>query len=218
MTASALIFANGELNDGPAVWVALQLPSPRLVIAADAGLRHVARCGLKPNLVIGDMDSVYPPMLAEAQQHGAEILRYPSHKDETDLELALLAAVERDCQTIRILGGLGNRLDQTFGNVFLLALAALQDCDTRLVDGRQSIWLMHPGNNVITGEPGDTVSLIPLTDSVTEILTHDLEYPLRRETLRIGPARGISNVMQNTEAHVEFKTGLLLAVHTIGRA
>ncbi len=219
---SALIFANGDLNDGPAVRSALEIAPPRLVIAVDGGLRHVQTCGLQPDLVVGDMDSVDPTWLSAAHEHGAEILRYPAHKNETDLELALIAAAKRDCETIRIIGAVGDRLDQTFGNVFLLALSVLHPLlkrrDTRLVSGKQTIWLAYPGQNVIDGAPGDTVSLIPLNETVTNIVTEALEYPLRGEILRFGPARGISNVMLTTQALVEYQSGLLLIIHTVGRA
>src|SRR5262249_3455790 len=165
LVASALIFANGEFEDGPAVRAALEIPSPRLVIAVDGGLRHVLDSGLTPDLVVGDLDSISVPLLETRAPH-AEILRFPAHKDETDLELALLAAVNRGWHTIRVLGAIGGRLDQTLGNVWLLALPALQDAsfeiDVRLVTAKETIWLARPGRNLIEGKAGDTVSLIPL--------------------------------------------------------
>lgn len=213
-----LIFANGDLEYGLAVQAALSWPATRQIIAVDGGLRHVITLDLTPDLVVGDMDSADESLLEWATQHHAEIKRFPAHKDETDLELALTIAADRGCNPIRVLGALGGRLDQTLGNVYLLALPALKALDVRLVSGSSTSWLVHPGDTLIEGQPGDTVSLIPMAGSATGIVTEHLEYPLRSETLYFGPARGISNVMLSNQAQVHFDTGLLLVIHTVGRA
>jgi thiamine pyrophosphokinase len=216
-----LLFANGEVRNGPAIATALSLvipPTPRLVIGVDGGLHHLESFGLTPDIVIGDFDSADPAALERLKYTDAEIVALPTHKDETDLEAALLLAARRGCEVIRIFGALGNRLDQTLGNIYLLALPALKKRDVRLVDGAQTSWLAQPGTTIVQGAPGDTVSLIPLTGDVTGIETGELEYPLRNETLAFGPARGVSNVMLRDEARVHFETGHLLIVHTVGRA
>jgi thiamine pyrophosphokinase len=213
-----LVFANGDLNDGPAVRATLVVPPPRTIIAADGGLHNALALKLMPDLVIGDMDSADPAQLAEAEEHGAHISRFPVDKNETDLELALLAAAERGCDSIRIIGAVGDRLDQTLANVYLLALPALLGCDVGLVSGKQTTWLARPGEIVIKGQPGDTVSLLPVASEATGVVTEKLKYPLHRETLAMGPARGISNQLLEAEARVTFEGGLLLVVHTVGQA
>lgn len=218
MARHALIFANGDLNDGEAVRRALTDAHNPLVIAADGGARNALACDLTPHLVMGDFDSLTPAELRLLAGQGAEIVRYSPHKDETDLELVLLAAVQRDCNPIRVLGGIGDRLDQTLGNVYLLGLSALRGHDVRLVAGKQTAWLAYPGHNVIRGAMGDTLSLIPISGAVHNVRTEALHYPLHGETLRFGPARGMSNVLSGETAEVSFEDGLLLLIHTIGRA
>jgi CheY-like chemotaxis protein len=83
-----LVFANGDLDDGPAVQAALASPAPRMVIAADGGLRHVLALDLAPDLVIGDMDSVDPVLLTQVESRGARVKRFPVDKDDPD-QLAL---------------------------------------------------------------------------------------------------------------------------------
>ena len=87
-----------------------------------------------------------------------------------------------------------------------------------IIDGDQVVRLLQAGAHWIDGETSDTISLIPLTSAAEGISTRNLQYPLRRETLLPGPARGISNVMLGDRAELEFARGLLLLVHTIGRA
>jgi thiamine pyrophosphokinase len=152
------------------------------------------------------------------ESHGADIYRYPEEKAETDLELALKWAIEQGVNWIRVIGGIGDRLDQTISNVYLLALPVLKDCDVRLVAGKQEAWLMYPGDTTINGEKGDTVSLIPVGGAAQGVRTENLYYPLHDEPLLFGPARGISNVMNLDIARVWLREGLLLVVHTQGRA
>ena len=215
-----LIAANGDLDNGESVQAALTLPfdAPHLIIAADGGLRHLTDLGLTPDLVIGDMDSADPAQLADAERNGAEILRFSPHKNETDLELAVLEAAKRGADVIRIIGALGGRFDQSISNVYLLALPELRGCDAALVSGKQTLRLSFPGETVLNGSVGDTISLIPIAGDASGIITTNLDYPLRHETLRFGAARGVSNVMSKTEANFSFETGVLLVVHTIGRA
>lgn len=214
---SVLIFAHGDLNPGIMVQRALSLPDV-YVIAADGGAGAAISCEIQPRLVIGDMDSVDPKLLGNLEAKGTEIRRYPAEKDLTDLELALLAAVELDAEKIRVLGALGGRLDHTLSNIYLLALPELAGRDVRLVAGNQEAWLMPPGEAVISGMKGDTLSLVPLNGAVEGVETENLYYPLRAETLKFGPARGVSNVMTADRAIVRSRRGELLIIHTVGKA
>lgn len=214
----ALVFANGDLNDGPAVRAALDGAGDALIIAADGGARLALACGLVPALVIGDLDSAPPELLEQLQRQGAQVQRVPAEKDETDLELALLEAARRGAQSITLIGAAGGRLDHMLANVYLLAMPALRGRDVRAVSGRQTLWLIGPGEHALHGAAGDTISLIPLTPEASGIVTEGLSYPLRGESLVMGAARGISNVMLAGAARVTLGTGLLVVVHTMGRA
>jgi thiamine pyrophosphokinase len=214
----ALVFANGDLNDGSAVQAALRFAPESLIVAADGGARLALACGLVPQVVVGDLDSLMPGEVDELRAQGAEIVRYPAEKDETDLELALMIAVHRGATRIRVIGATGGRIDQTLANISLLTLPDLAGRDTRLVAGPQTLWLIGPGEHPLDGAPGDTISLLPLAGDARDVRTDGLDYPLRSETLRFGPARGVSNVMLGASARVALSAGLLVVVHTPGRA
>lgn len=214
----ALIFANGEINDGPMVRRALQTARQPLIVAADGGARVAQHFNLNIDILVGDMDSLPPDDLDSLADAGTRILRHPPEKDATDLELSLHTVIDHDARWIRIIGGLGGRIDQTLANIYLLALPALDGRDVRMVAGAQEAYLLRPGPHTISGEQDDTISLIPLGGAVHGIRTDGLYYPLNDETLDFGPARGISNVLTDTRAHIHIGAGILLLVHTAGRA
>jgi thiamine pyrophosphokinase len=213
-----LIFANGAPNDGPMVRRALSAAPDAHVIAADGGARLAWYYGRTVDTVIGDMDSLTEAELSQLEAAGAQIRRYPGEKNETDLELALLHAAELGAQWIHIIGGLGDRFDQTLANVYLMALPPLIERDVALVAGKQRLALLRAGQHNIIGQAGDTISLLPLGGDVHGIVTTNMQYPLRNETLYFGPARGISNVLIADQGQVELAVGVLLLIHTIGRA
>ncbi len=215
---TAFIFANGSTDDGPFVQRELATAADAWVIAADGGARQAQYYGQRVKTVIGDLDSLDETEIAILEQQGADIHRFPPEKNETDLELAILLAAQNNFQRIRVFSALGGRLDQTLSNIYLLALPPLRSLDVRLISGKQQAWLIYPGDTTIQGAQGDTISLIPLAGEAHGIRTRNLYYPLLDETLRFGPARGVSNVMQSETAMVTFTDGVLLVVHTLGRA
>lgn len=178
-----------------------------LVIAADGGARHLLAIGVEPQVVIGDLDSLDPATLA-ALAGRCEILRFPAEKNETDLELALLLAVERGAAEIRVLAALGGRPDMHLANQLLLALPALAGRDVALLDDGWSVRLLRSSLR-LRGAPGRRVSLVPLGDALG-VRTEGLRYPLRGEPLLLGPARGVSNEFAAGEALVSVEAGALL--------
>jgi thiamine pyrophosphokinase len=203
----AVIFANGGFTRPPEF-----LPDD-MIIAADGGARHCIRLGIKPDLVVGDFDSIEKDELDQLLALGCKLIRYPTHKDFTDLELALQHAHQHGATEVLVLAALGRRWDQTLANVLLPAGQAYTGLKVRLLDGPQEILLVHPRQTLeLHGEPGDTLSLIPLMGDATGITTGNLEYPLQGETLHFGSTRGVSNVMQAKTATVYLETGLLLCV------
>ena len=207
----ALIFAAGALSDSQSA-LAYRQPDD-IIIAADGGARHCQRLGVHPDIVIGDFDSLSLTELNALESAGVQIVRYPTRKDFTDLELALQYALQLEALEILIFGALGLRWDQTLANLLLLASPELQCSQVRLFDGPQEIFLVCSQRpSVITGQPGDTVSLIPVGGDAQGVSTQGLEYPLNDETLVFSAARGVSNVLLGASASVLLRQGLLICV------
>lgn len=213
-----LLFANGLANRGTMVERVLSATESPSIVCADGGAYHALEFGFFPQTIIGDLDSITPQKIIDFEKEGATILRYPAEKDETDLELALYWCAENGAKSIHIIGGLGGRFDQTLANIYLLSLPALDDIYVEVIEAEQSIRLLKAGEHLIEGHTGDTISLLPLGDTVEGITTTALKYPLDNESLKLGPARGVSNVMIDDTATIHIRKGLLILVHTIGRA
>ena len=87
-----------------------------LQIAADAGLLLCERLGVRPDVVLGDFDSM------DVRQAPADCIRVPVEKDDTDTMLALREGLRRGCDTFYLYGATGGaRLDHTLANLQSLA-------------------------------------------------------------------------------------------------
>ncbi len=205
-----IILANGEL---PSINKARSLIQDNdHIICADGGTRHALSLNLKPNLIIGDMDSTDNSVLQRFRDQGVEMELYPQDKNETDLELAIHHAVELDPKQIIIVAALGGRLDQTLANIALLTNIQLSTFNMKLDDGVEEIFICRDQVEV-HGRPGDILSLIPWQGQVTEVKTTKLKWALHKETLYPDRTRGVSNEMIDDTASVSIGSGLLLIVH-----
>ncbi len=205
-----VIFANGELPDAEKAR-ALIRPED-VIVCADGGSRHAFALGLKPNLVIGDLDSILRADWAAVKADGIAVQQHPHDKNETDLELALRYAVEQESTEVLVIGALGKRLDQTLGNITLLSDARLAGLDVRLDDGFEQVFFCRSQSEV-KGRVGDIVSLIPWGGTVEGVTTGGLKWALHSETLHPEKTRGISNEMVQPLAEVRIVSGLLLIIH-----
>jgi thiamine pyrophosphokinase len=205
-----VVVANGDLSDPQ--YIHRQIRADDTIICADGGALHALAMGLQPALVVGDMDSLPSHLIKRLKDGGAQFLRFPVEKDQSDLELALERAVEMAPAEILLLAALGGeRLDQAFGNLMLLTIPLRAGIPAQIIDERHRVFLVD-SEITLQGSPGEIVSLFPLTAAVYGVKTEGLKYPLCGETLYFASTRGLSNVFSGASARVSTVSGLLLVI------
>ena len=210
MVRTAVIIIGGG-GIGPRV--VAHLPAERIVIAADSGLDHAMELGLEVDLLVGDLDSISPDALEAAKAAGVPIDLYPAAKDATDLALALLTARDAGAAHITVVAGDGGRLDHLLTGLLALADPALADAVVEAWIGDAWVRALHgPGRAEIHGRPGELVTLAAVGGPAIGVRTEALVYPLHDETLEPGSTRGVSNLLETTEATVSLEEGTLLIV------
>ncbi|HEX3015142.1 MAG TPA: thiamine diphosphokinase [Desulfobacteria bacterium] len=203
------VLANGQVTSDQ--WLEQQLQQLDLLICADGGTNHAYRLKYRPALIIGDLDSINPSALAFYRDQRIPIKKYPVEKDDTDLKIALKAAIQAGADEVIILGATGNRLDHSLGAISLLAFLQTNGVKGIIRDECNEITLTD-ATAIINGLPGETVSLLPLTTKVTGITTENLKYQVKDGTFTLGNPYGISNVIVHSPAKVTVQTGLLLII------
>jgi thiamine pyrophosphokinase len=184
---------------------AVILPSSAdFVIAADGGYAAAVKLGIRPNLVVGDFDSLgYVP---EAE----EIVQHPVRKDDTDTLLAVRLGLERGYRNFVITGALGGRLDHSFAN--LQTLLFLRDHDARGVlygDGTAAT-AVTGGSITISGT--GTLSVFTMDPKAEGVCLRDVSFPLEGGTLTNSFPIGVSNEFVGKPATIGCNHGTLLVM------
>jgi thiamine pyrophosphokinase len=179
-----------------------------LLIAADGGADHLARMGLVPDLLLGDLDSL------SGQAPSCPLVRYPAEKDDTDMALAVEEGVARGYREFLIFGVLGGeRLDHTLAAVSLLPGYVARGLSVTLLGGGQRVCALSAGQEMrFPCEARGYLSLLAVGADVT-VSAENLKYPLQDDVLPVHATLGISNeFLPGRAARVFVKNGCLLLV------
>jgi thiamine pyrophosphokinase len=139
-------------------------------------------------------------------------ISFPREKDLLDLELAIKYCIEQKFSEIIILGALGSRYDMSLTNVFLLSQIP-ENINAKIVNGSQEIFLIRKKEFILSGIPGEKVSIFPIKGDAKGITLEGFKYCVENYDLRFGIGLGLSNEFKSKKARISFKDGMLLCVH-----
>ncbi|MDD5264536.1 MAG: thiamine diphosphokinase [Candidatus Bipolaricaulis sp.] len=205
-----LILANGPWNDADTVRALRR--SADVCLAADGAWAKARAAGVPVDAVIGDLDSLSADERADLDASGVTKIEFSRAKDWTDLELAVDHALRANPSGIVIYGALGGRIDHTLTNLHLLEKGLATNVPIECVTDSESIHLVDGSFVLDDAQAGDTVSLVPVTESV-RLSTQGLEYELHDEDLLRAASRGVSNVIRNQPVRILVAHGRLVVIH-----
>ncbi len=176
------------------------------VICADAGYLKAIECGITPDLVVGDFDSLGRiPELENIDVH-------PAEKDETDTFLALTCGMERGYGNFMIFGALGGRLDHTFANLQLLKYLCEKNVSCTLVSERETVTAIKNSSfSFPEGERG-TVSVFSLSDESKGVFERGFKYTLENAVLTSSFPLGVSNELTGEGGEISVSDGVLMII------
>ncbi|HHO76207.1 MAG TPA: thiamine diphosphokinase [Deltaproteobacteria bacterium] len=207
---NVLILANGQYGD--IQWYRERISVFSKIICADGGTRLACLLGIVPDLVVGDMDSTDRQDRRTLEEAGAQFIIYPREKDLSDIQIAFEQARSLKPSSVTVWGGTGDRLDHTLSTI-LNAFHLVQDNIDVCLDSPEVTIHLVKGNLKLSGNPGDTVSLIVIDQAATGVTLEGLHYPLNNAALDGTWQSGISNVMTGKDALIEVKTGHTAVFH-----
>jgi thiamine pyrophosphokinase len=204
----ALIIAGGHPISRA---VADRLERPAFIVAADSGLDRAYELGLRPDVVVGDMDSVTEASLARAEAEGITIERHPTDKDATDLELAVATVGRRGFLHATIIGGTGGRFAHTLANALLLTRSGEVRLDWLTSHARITA-LESSETRTFPAADGPLLSVLAI-GGAARCSSSGLRWPLDEVPLTPGVTRGISNEIVGRAASLTVDEGCILVVH-----
>lgn len=205
-----LIMTNGEY--GEPNWYRRQSGNFDRIICVDGAAGMARVFGIKPDLLVGDMDSIKPADRKFMEQAGVPFRTFPSHKNHTDTQLALTLAAEEGAGKIMVWGGTGSRLDHTVSNI--CSASSFLERNIELVFDSPAVTIYLIKHRLkLPATVGDTVSLLVLGDRAAGITISGFEYPLTGAILEGRWQWAVSNVVTEHNPVVEITSGNLAVFH-----
>jgi len=176
-----------------------------LLIAADGGYEYVRAQGLRPDLLLGDFDSL------EQLPDGIETVRFPCEKDDTDTGLAAREGMARGCADFRIYGGSGSRSDHFFANLQVLCGLSRQGAKAALICPDFDVHAVTDG--VLRLPPaakGTVFSVFAFGGAAEGVTIRGGKYALEGVTVECTGSLGVSNEFLGGEVTVSVAHGTLI--------
>lgn len=185
-----------------------------LWIGVDRGMEALYALQIIPACIVGDFDSVDPAVLSFYQkQNGIDWHVFRPEKDDTDTELAIRQALEREPQEMVIFGGTGTRFDHMLGTLHVTKLALDADVYCEIVDSHNRIYLLKKDTRFQKEEVfGKYISFLPFGAAVKGFTLKGFKYPLEDHVLEPGSSLTVSNELAASEAFVSLKEGIVIVV------
>ena len=195
-----VIFGGADIEDHSSV----HIPEGAFVIAADGGYRHCVKLGIKPDLLIGDLDS------NEEKLPDCEIITAPCEKDDTDLMMAVKTAFERHMRTMHIYGADGGRMGHTLASVQTLAYIESHGGEGILHGNGFLMRMCGEGKISVENDGYKYVSLFSYTDR-SEMTVSGLKYS-GDITLTSDFPLGVSNEFSGSFEEIAVRSGKILII------
>ena len=210
-----LIISGGNIDQDFALDFIGKLTYDRMIVA-DRGLEFVQKNHIKPDLIVGDFDSVNPAVMEDFRsKNDVPIRTYNPVKDATDTQITIEKAIEDGSDEIWVLGATGTRIDHVLGNICCLQLAHQAGVAAYLVDSHNRISLVSKEKIINKDQQfGNYISLIPLCDKARGVSLKGFKYSLDDVELTNVGSLGISNEILEAEAEISVKEGVLILVES----
>lgn len=177
-----------------------------LIIAADGGYSTLKKLNIKPDLVVGDFDS-----LGEAPEN-ENVIKHPIKKDDTDTLLAVKIGLEKGYKTFVIFGAIGGRLDHTIATIQTATFVAENGGIAYIYDGNHTVTAIKNSNIKFSKDAKGYVSIFALSGVAKDVTINGLLYELNDTDITPHFPVGVSNEFIGKESEIIVKDGILTII------
>ncbi len=177
-----------------------------LIIAADGGYSTLKKLNIKPDLVVGDFDS-----LGEAPKDEI-VIKHPQKKDDTDTLLAVKIGLEKGYKTFVIYGAVGGRLDHTVATIQTATFVAENGGIAYIYDGNHTVTAIKNSSINIKANAKGYISIFALSGVAKCVTIKGLLYELNDAEITPDFPIGVSNEFISKESEISVKDGVLTII------
>ena len=177
-----------------------------LIIAADGGYSTLTKLNIKPDLVVGDFDS-----LGEVPEN-ENIIKHPVKKDDTDTLLAVKIGLEKGYKTFIIYGAIGGRLDHTIATIQTATFVAENGGIAYIYDGTHTVTAIKNSSIKFSKDAKGYVSIFALSGVAKGVSIKGLLYELNDAEITPYFPVGVSNEFIGKESKISVTDGILTII------
>ena len=199
------LIVNGGLNSTKRD----QLGNYDLIVAVDSGTEQAYKLFLKPDLIIGDLDSIDEKTIKRAEKDEVQILKYETNKNETDFELSLKYVIGKEIKDITIIGGEYGEIDHLFG-VLTVIISFQEDQQISWIHKDQTVLI--PNSKKITIGSNVEFSILPFTN-LKNLNISGAQWNLDNENIEFGKSVTLRNISIDNDIEVSVEDGKFCLIY-----
>jgi len=200
-----LIIANGK-NPSKRKIIKLVSLGYNFIICADGGAEAAKKLNIKPDVIIGDLDSVSNETLKYFNE--VEVIQYRRQND-TDVEKCLKYAIRKKFTEVILVSATGDRLDHIICNLGIV-IKFFQKIKIHIIH-EENLLSCFNSSVKIPAAKGETISLYGFGEGCT-ITSTGLKYEMKNKLLVFGKNESTSNVAATNEVNLSIKKGYVFVV------
>ena len=177
-----------------------------LIIAADGGYSTLKKLNIKPDLVVGDFDSL------DSIPENESIIKHPIKKDDTDTLLAVKIGLEKGFKEFIIYGAIGGRLDHTIATIQTATYVAENGGIAYIYDGNHTVTAIKNSSIEFKKHNNGYISIFALSGIANGITIDGLLYELKNAEITPDFPLGVSNEFIDKESKITVKNGVLTII------
>ncbi len=184
----------------------------RYIVAADRGTDMLKEYGIRPDLIIGDMDSVSKEGEKFIEEENIKREIFPYKKNLTDTEICLEKLIKCGFKDIVLVNTRGTRFDHELASVFLLQKLYKKNINGKIIDNNNEIFYRERGTYNFSKDDKKYISIISLSHE-SIFSTEGMAYEVKRISIfRENPGLGVSNEIIKERASIKIHRGKVFII------
>ncbi|GAB4392943.1 MAG: thiamine diphosphokinase [Gammaproteobacteria bacterium] len=197
-----LIIADGDYQS-PQLIKTLMLN--KTVIALDGSYSRLKNLDIKPDIVLGDMDTLQVDL--QELSKITKVIKLPD-QNTTDLQKAIIYCDQHNAEQIDIVCALGGRVDHTLVNLRVLRKYYRKQRSIILHTDTQQMQFVRDQKITIHGKIGDYCAIMAFPQG--QFSSHGLKYDVINFPLEFGESESACNQLASTQALLNIQGDALL--------
>lgn len=181
------------------------------IIAADGGYDYLKKAAIRPDVVIGDFDSLSEDNKKELfVREDIKTVKLPCEKDDTDMLYCIKYAIDKGYKEIHLMGAIGDRPDHSYANIQCLSYMKDRRVKGIIHDLEYDIFMLQDETLILNNRKGAEISVFSYYKEVKKVSLTGFKYPLKEVAISSSYPLGISNEISEDEAEIAVENGRVL--------